>query len=483
MCVPSSQICGETICPLYSFCDSSSRRCIPETCAHRQAVWCPQHPGELTAQDCGPYAECLGTHKLGAGGFVCQYTESGLLVSHCGHAISVGLAAALQDPEQAHLASCCALEEASSSSNDISGTGDEFSDESSALQSIAEGLAAGSGLTSHGVGSSSAGSNSVGSMNRAIVEAEAELPGLEALNEELYEQGMGPEPHPDVDNSFETAPQRQLGATSPPVDTLKQRPDQKGQQQKRQQQQQQQETKQQRNTGTARWSLGKLGSSLFRRAGRALLQIFPEGISKLGMEELYPNMQSSSDPNMPFGTGNTARFMEGMLDNAMNAPSMMNLMGRLVGPSMGGPVATGRFTPVVNSQGNIINTGAGPGGLMIRAGPGGLTAGVYGGGWAGPYNRQTGQYGMGGNYGFARPYHGRAQGSAVVFMPAFAAPNAPNVTYPCPVGRGNGSIISPGVPCGIPITAVPASQLPTINGMPAAVDISSLAVSLAVMQT
>lgn len=141
-------------------------------------------------------------------------------------------------------------------------------------------------------------------------------------------------------------------------------------------------------------------------------------------------------------------------------------------------MATSRFTPAYNPAGNIVNTGGGPGGLMVRSGPGGLTAGVYGGGWVGPYNMQTGQYGMGGNYGFARPYFGRAQGSAVVLMPANQNPNSPNITYPCPGGRGNGSIISPGVPCGIALTAVPASMLPTMNGMPAAMDITALAVSV-----
>jgi hypothetical protein len=115
---------------------------------------------------------------------------------------------------------------------------------------------------------------------------------------------------------------------------------------------------------------------------------------------------------------------------------------------------------------------------MVRQGAGGASIGAYGGGWAGPYNVRTGQYGMGGNYGFARPYAGIAQGGALVQVPSWVSPNSPNVTYPCPVGRGIGYVIAPGVPCGISVTALGAGQLPTFNGMPGAVDISLLAVSM-----
>lgn len=170
--------------------------------------------------------------------------------------------------------------------------------------------------------------------------------------------------------------------------------------------------------------------------------------------------------------------MNGFLDQVMNSGGVMDVVSRMIAPSYGGPVQTTKFHPAINTAGNIVNTGNNPGGLMVRQGAGGATIGAYGGGWAGPYNVRTGQYGMGGNYGFARPYQGIARGGALVTVPANWAPNSPNVTYPCPAGRGTGFVIAPGVPCGISVTALSASQLPTFNGMPGAMDISMFAVSV-----
>lgn len=517
MCVPAAQVCGEAICPLYTFCDSSSRRCIPETCAHRQAVWCPQHAGPLSAQDCGPFAECLGTQS---GGFVCQFAESGLLVTHCGDRISVGVAAALQDPEQqvARLAGCCPAAQQQPSIDyaaESGSSGSSISEWPDDYRAVEDFLASSGGGGSSSMGRS-VSANSVGSMNNAVLDAEPQLPGLQyGYDEQQYELSMLEE----EEEQWQQWQQQQAADAAEAVVSVpkKQQPKQQKrfaaggmqfgkQRQQRQQAQVQQpppppaapapDVKQEQgvpaaspgNTTTtnstssgssSRWSLSRLGSGLFRRAGRSLLQvnIFPEGMTRLQLDNLYPGLQSSSDPNMPFGTGRMGQFMTGLLGANMNTPQTMNLMAGLVGPSMGGPVATGKFTPVTNTIGNTVNTGSGPGGLFVRQGAGGLTTGVYGGGWAGPYNTQTGQYGMGGNYGFARPYQGHTQGTALVFMPASAAPNSPNVTYPCPVGRGNGSIIGPGVPCGIPVTAVPASMLPTMDGMLAAVNLAPFAVS------
>jgi hypothetical protein len=336
----------------------------------------------------------------------------------------------------------------------------------------------------------------VGSMNKAVFDAEPELPGLQYA---LYEEALeGEQQWQDEDTQQqqqlrEAADDNELllppGAAKDPTQQQQQQQQRPQQQNKAgstsrkqplQQQQRGQGKAQQGAAAGSRWVLGKLGGGLFRRAGRTLQQtIFPEGMSKLGVDQLYPNFATSSDPNTPFGTGRFGQFMTGILNSNMNAGGMMNLVGSMVGPSMGGAVATGRFTPVNNNMGNVINTGSGPGGLMVRQGPGGVTTGVYGGGWAGPYNTRTGQYGMGGNYGFARPYHGRVQGTAMVTVPSWVSPNSPNVTYPCPVGRGNGSMIAPGVPCGISMTAIPANMLPTVNGMPAGVDITPLSVSYA----
>jgi hypothetical protein len=400
--------------------------------------------------------------------------------------ISTGLAAALHEPEQmtqAHLTACCSAAELQAINNaavnerviEMALELSEALDDEPELSNM-KGIAA----------------NSVGSMNSAVIDAEPQLPGLEtALSDEQFEstawdQQLLEEPwqllpqqqqQQAVQGAVGDHPQQQKQQQQKqPTQKQKNASKQGNKQQPPSQQQQQQQPQAKAQHG--RWSLGKLGSGLFRREGRTLLQtMFPEGLTKLSMEQLYPGLATSSDPNMPFGTGRMGQFMNGLLGNTMNSGGMMRLVGGLAGPSMGGPIATGRFNPVVNTQGNIVNTGTNPGGLMVRTGPGGVTTGAYGGGWAGPYNTATGQYGIGGNYGFSRPYHGRAQGSAMVTVPAWVSPNSPNVTYPCPVGRGNGSIIAPGVPCGIAITSVPASMLPTMNGMPAAVDITALSVS------
>jgi hypothetical protein len=103
-----------------------------------------------------------------------------------------------------------------------------------------------------------------------------------------------------------------------------------------------------------------------------------------------------------------------------------------------------------------------------------MIAGTYGGGFAGPYNAASGTYGLGANYGFAKPYQGKAAGTAVVFMPAAFAPNAPNITYQCPLGVPAGSMLTAGIPCGVPVTSVPAAWLPTTGGLPAGVDLSKI---------
>jgi hypothetical protein len=413
----------------------------------------------------------------------------------------VGLAAALQDPEQARLAGCCsAAADSHSDAHTSSSSGEDTVDNSSAFFDLADEAEVHQAISMNSV---------VGSMNNAVLDSEPELPGLQyVMYEDAFDSSAFEQQWQDEDILQQQQQQQQQdasadGSLTPPGGSSKDQDQQQQQQQPgkpqkdktRQQQQQQQPGKphqQQRgllkpqqpgaagssSSSSSRWSFSKLGSGLFRRAGRSLQQtIFPEGMAKLSMEQLYPGLATSSDPNTPFGTGRMGQFMTGLLSNAMNSGGMMNVIGGLVGPSMGGPVPTGKFTPVTNTMGNVVNTGSGPGGLMVRQGPGGVTTGVYGGGWAGPYNVQTGQYGMGGNYGFARPYHGRVQGTAMVTVPSWVSPNSPNVTYPCPVGMGNGSIISPGVPCGISITAIPANLLPTMNGLPAAVDISTLAVS------
>lgn len=479
MCVPAAQICGDSICPLYTFCDSSSGRCIPETCAHRQAVWCPHHAGALVAQACEAHARCLGTESEG---FVCKFAETGLLVSTCDHRVSVGLAAALQDPEQARLAGCCsAPADSDAHTSSSSSSNGEDGVDSSAFFDLADEAEVHQAISMHSM---------VGSMNNAVLDAEPELPGLQYV---MYEDGFDASA---FEQQWQEEDNLQQQQQEPSADGLPKLPDSTKETDQPQQQGKPPKDKtrpeQQRGLlkpqpvasgsgsssgSTSRWSLGKLGSGLFRRAGRSLQQtIFPEGMAKFSMEHLYPGLATSSDPNTPFGTGRMGQFMTGLLSNAMNSGGMMNVIGGLVGPSMGGPVPTGKFTPVTNTMGNVVNTGSGPGGLMVRQGPGGVTTGVYGGGWTGPYNVQTGQYGMGGNYGFASPYHGRVQGTAMVTVPSWVSPNSPSVTYPCPANMGNGTIISPGVPCGIAITAIPARLLPTRDGLPAAVDISTLAV-------
>jgi hypothetical protein len=62
-------------------------------------------------------------------------------------------------------------------------------------------------------------------------------------------------------------------------------------------------------------------------------------------------------------------------------------------------------------------------------------------------------------------------------MPAAYAPDLPNITYPCPDGLPVGAMITVGIPCGITLTSVPASRLPTMGGIPAAVDLNKAGVS------
>lgn len=61
-----------------------------------------------------------------------------------------------------------------------------------------------------------------------------------------------------------------------------------------------------------------------------------------------------------------------------------------------------------------------------------------------------------------------AGGVALIYIDRTYWPDAPaNVTYPCPDGYGDGMQIAPGIPCGVPLTAVPANMLPTTgcNGL------------------
>jgi hypothetical protein len=410
--------------------------------------------------ECGPFAACL---KSAAGLFSCKFTCTGLLVTKCGHRVSVGIAAS--DQSEAHSASCphpTCPDGASEASHDGA--------PSSGVGSIASIITAGLG----------------GPAARDAVAAEAQLPGLQAsaleeemeaqevqvlerlvlLREQQKQQSLGGGQQQQqsaaghqVGAGQQRLPQPVAGAASSSGGSSSHA------------------ARDDRLQEPLHWSLRGIGASVLRRVGRHLQQtLFPEGLGPWGMNQLYPNIQANANPNMPFGTGRVGQFASGLLDTTMNSQQVLGVMSRLVDPSLGGPIATSRFVPASNPGGNLVNTGGGPGGLMVRAGPGGLAAGAYGGGWVGPYNQATGQYAIGSNYGFARPYFGRAQGSAVVLMPANQSPTSPNITYPCPVGRGNGSIISPGMPCGIPLTAVPAGMLPTINGMPAAMDITPFAV-------
>jgi hypothetical protein len=131
------------------------------------------------------------------------------------------------------------------------------------------------------------------------------------------------------------------------------------------------------------------------------------------------------------------------------------------------PSSSGRSS---SSYSYSQSTGNSPGYAFIKAGPNGVVAGSAGGGY-------TSSSGAGASYGFSQPYFGNAAGVAVVFMPAAYAPDSPNITYPCPDGLSVGTMITVGIPCGIPLTSVPASKLPTTGGLPAAVDLSKAGVS------
>jgi hypothetical protein len=208
----------------------------------------------------------------------------------------------------------------------------------------------------------------------------------------------------------------------------------------------------------------------------------------------YPSSDPAqfSDPYMSqFGQAqNTGSYQAGMAggyqpygpaDTLGQQQQQQQYAGQYYAPGGAAGAATAQFNAAVadpsstsssNSYSYSMATGNSPGGAFIQAGPDGVIAGSYGGG----YNSQ---YGAGASYGFAQQYYGNAAGVAVVFMPAAYAPNAPNITYPCPEGLPVGAMITVGIPCGIPLTSVPASQLPTMGGLPAAVDLTKAGVSAA----
>jgi hypothetical protein len=167
--------------------------------------------------------------------------------------------------------------------------------------------------------------NSIGGMNNAVLDAEPELPGLQfvILDESAQE----------LPNESSLKQQEGTADPSTPKPEQQQLKPQPGLQQQKQgarASKQQQRLPQQRNavrtlnttagnsssssnvggsSSNSRWSFSRLSGGIFRRAGRQLQQtIFPEGMSKLSMDQLYPGLQSSSDPNMPFGTGRTGWY-------------------------------------------------------------------------------------------------------------------------------------------------------------------------------
>jgi hypothetical protein len=195
-----------------------------------------------------------------------------------------------------------------------------------------------------------------------------------------------------------------------------------------------------------------------------VLNLFPRDFVDINTQDF--------DPNRPIGGGLRGEFVDGFLSSLLqNSQATQQIESRLIGPSYGGPIPVASITPVVNPSGNVVQLGGNPGGLFARMGPGGAVLGSYGGGFAGPFNSRTGTYGLGGSYGTAAPYFGRARGTAV-----FAVQNAtywqsrgyPTISYPCPQGVPVGTHISVGIPCGVPVVSMPAEDLPTEGGMPAA---------------
>lgn len=204
---------------------------------------------------------------------------------------------------------------------------------------------------------------------------------------------------------------------------------------------------------------------LLQRHRRALLQL------NLWPSDFTASTAPGRDPNYPVGEGMRWEFVDGFLSSILqNSQATQRIEKEFIGPSFGGPIPVSGFSPVVNPAGNLIQTGGNPGGTFIKLGPGGAALGTYGGGWSGPYNARTGTYGNGGSYGFAAPYFGQAQGTAI-----FAVQNAtvwqnkgyPTISYPCPLGQPIGTPISVGIPCGVAMVSLPASQLPTTGGLPA----------------
>lgn len=209
------------------------------------------------------------------------------------------------------------------------------------------------------------------------------------------------------------------------------------------------------------------------RRARALLQsyIFPVDLTGINSNKLLNpgSILGGPDPNMPFGGGHMGRAADAFLSTWLNSPSTMGAAAEVVGPSFGGPVPVAAISPAINPAGNVISTGHGPGGAFVRAGPGGLVSGTYGGGWRGPFNTATGTYGLGGSYGFAAPYYGDARGVATFAVSnATYFGNVPTISYPCPMGVPPGTMISVGIPCNFTMISLPAARLPTINGLPAA---------------
>lgn len=220
-------------------------------------------------------------------------------------------------------------------------------------------------------------------------------------------------------------------------------------------------------------------SSLSAGRQRSLLQdsvLYTGNLDGRNYARFFPGRSPDGlDPNLPYGRGTTGQFVNGFLDSVLNSQDTAKLVSKFVGPSYGGPVPVSSIQPVMNPSGNVVQTGGNPGGAFIRAGPGGAVAGTYGGGWTGPYNTRTGTYGLGGNFGFAGPYFGDAQGTAIFAVTnASYFPGASTITYACPAGAQNGTMISVGIPCGVQMISLPASQLPTINGLPSGPQMTGL---------
>lgn len=224
----------------------------------------------------------------------------------------------------------------------------------------------------------------------------------------------------------------------------------------------------------AKAGAGGVYSSSSSSSSRSLQQvgnaaIYTGNLDSSNYARFFPgNSPDGIDPNMPFGQGSTGQFVDGLLDSVLNNQNTANLVSKFIGPSYGGPIPVSAVQPTMNPSGNLIQTGGNPGGTFIRAGPGGAVAGTYGGGWQGPYNTRSGTYGLGGNYGFAGPYLGEAQGTAIFAVSnATYFPGASTITYACPAGAANGTMIAMGIPCGVQMISLPARKLPTTNGLPA----------------